>query len=491
MRIAPFAALVLLTLFAGLRADTAPRPEDVEKELAAKQAQLARRYSDLEQSLIRLATRLERSAKEEDRARAAQLRKAIELAGKQDVRGNFDKLIQALESSKSLSIPELTEAMTRQKMLAEDIKAVLALLLDNEKQLHDEIETIRQLIKDLDRIIRDQKIVRTNTEGERVSRDALAGLQVRVKGSTEGLARRMGAKMPDDRKPAATEPARPMVKGAVQVQQATVTQKNAIDKIQGGDLPAASGEQDQSIRKLVDARRQLEEILRQLRKEEVERVLAGLRTRCERMLHLQLAVYAKTVEIDTAISKTGDRKPTRDQEMKAAELSTLEDQIAAEAGKAIQLLETEGSAVAFPEVFMQLRDDTKHVSRRLGKCDVGSMTQTIERDVINTLREMIGALKKAEDEIASTPPPPPPGGDDPSGDDSRRRKPPRLLDQIAELKMVRAMQVRVNLRTAGYSDRYQGEQAKQPEIQSELKNLSERQKRIADITTNLPKEKNP
>jgi hypothetical protein len=492
MRFSQLAVLALLTCstVAG-GADRVPTPQEVEKELAARQAAMARRYGDLEQSLIRLAARLEKSPKEEDRARAARLRKAIELSGKQNVRGGFEKLIQALQSDKSLSVPELVDALKQQKGLADDIKAIRALLLDGDRyeELKKDIETIKQLIKMLDRIIRDQKIVRSNTEGEKLARPMLVRVQTDVRTSTEKLARKMGVKIPGgDAAAENPEPARP-VKGAVQVQQATVPQKNAVAKIQGGELPAASDEQDQAIRKLEDARKQLYDILRQLRTEEVERVLMALHARCERMLQLQLAIYGKTIDIHAGIEKTQEKKPTRADEMKAAALAQLEDEIVAEVTKAIQLLESEGTAVAFPEVFAQLRDDTKLVSRRLGKCDVGAMTQTIERDIISMLREMIGALKKAEDEIANGPPaPPPPGGDD---DNPNAPRPPRrLIDQLAELKMIRSLQVRVNDRTTTYGDRYKGEQAKDPEIQKELKNLSDRQKKIATMTTELPKEKN-
>ena len=62
-------------------------------------------------------------------------------------------------------------------------------------------------------------------------------------------------------------------------------------------------------------------------------------------------------------------------------LSDQEGEIVVEARKAIEVLEAEGSAVAFPEVFQQVRDDMMHVQRRLGVSDVGAVTQTIEQDI--------------------------------------------------------------------------------------------------------------
>jgi len=61
---------------------------------------------------------------------------------------------------------------------------------------------------------------------------------------------------------------------------------------------------------------------------------------------------------------------------------------------------------------------------------------------------------------------------------------------LAELKMIRAMQVRVNTRTRVYGEKYTGEQAADPDIQGELANLAQRQMKILDVTNNIYKGKN-
>ena len=146
------------------------------------------------------------------------------------------------------------------------------------------------------------------------------------------------------------------------------------------------------------------------------------------------------------------------------------------------MLEAEGSAVAFPEVFQQVREDMKHVQRRLDVTDVGVVTQAIERDIIASLTEMIEALKKKQDDMKDKKDPPKPG--DPKAKEPQDQK---LLDQIAELKMIRSMQVRVNTRTETYGKQYQGEQAAEPTIRRELNGLAERQERIFDITNRIAK----
>jgi hypothetical protein len=65
-----------------------------------------------------------------------------------------------------------------------------------------------------------------------------------------------------------------------------------------------------------------------------------------------------------------------------------------------------------------------------------------------------------------------------------------LIDLIAELKMIRAMQVRVNTRTVLWGKSYPGEQAQAADIITELKDLAKRQLRIYEVTHNIAKGKN-
>jgi hypothetical protein len=487
MKLWKFTAVALagLLLVPPSRAADELAPDAVQKELAQRQEQRARQYRNFEQALLRLATRLAASPKEEDRARAAKLKMALETSAKGDLAGRLDRLTQLLGSTKALDLGELREVMTAQKMVAAEIREVLALMMSNDRhqELKEEIATLRKILRELDRAIRDQKVVRLNTETDKVGKDTLGDFQVCVADTTKNVAKLLGSPVKDEDKPVAqAKPANARDAAIQDVHAAVPPQRNAYQQIQQGRNADASNEQDMSIKKLEDARKQLEEILRQLREEERERVLAALQARVERMLQLQLAVFAGTLQLDANIAKSADKKPSRADEQKSAELSQMEDLIAVEAGKALQLLETEGSTVAFPEIFTQLRDDTRHVSRRLGKADVGTVTQLIEKDIIGILREMVEALKKTEDNLVATPRPGP-------GKPPEKSKDPRLVEPVSELKMVRAMQVRVNRRTSSYGDQYPGEQAKVPEIKKELGNLADRQKRIADITTHVLPEK--
>jgi len=286
-----------------------------------------------------------------------------------------------------------------------------------------------------------------------------------------------------------------------QIEDAIKAQKIAEDKIAKKDNKAAGDKQADAINELKKAQKKLEDLLKQLREEEIERLLAALQARCERMLALQIAVRDGTVGVNDKI-KPRKLEELDDQERRGAEqdsniLSDKEDEIVKEASQAIRLIEAEGSAIAFAEVFKQVRTDMITVAIHLRKTDVGTVTITIENDIIATLQEMVEALKKARQDAKMPPgPPPPPGPQGPPPD-------PSLIDKIAELKMIRSMQERVNNRTKIYGKGYEGEQVPDPKtaknkaereqlemLQREVKDLGGRQEKISKVTGDIAKGKN-
>jgi len=296
---------------------------------------------------------------------------------------------------------------------------------------------------------------------------------------------------PGNQQPAENTP------GKKQIQDAKEEMKKAEDKIAKGENDKASDEQSKAIEDLEAARKKLEELLKQLREEEIERLLAALQQQCEKMLALQIEVHAGTVDVAKAIADNRDKKPARADEQKSLDLSEHEDVIVALASKAKGLLETEGSAIAFPEVFGELEKDMMNVSRRLRKTDAGQVTQTIENDIIDTLKEMIEALKKARENNNSKQKPQQAGQQGQPQDQ-------KLVDILAELRMIRSMEVRVYNRTKTYSEVYPEleqapaagdvktaeEREKAERVLTELKDLADRQQKILEITDNIAKGKN-
>lgn len=130
------------------------------------------------------------------------------------------------------------------------------------------------------------------------------------------------------------------------------------------------------------------------REEEHQRPLTDLLDRCQKMLDMQVAVYEGTERLHKIIEGARHKKPRPEDERASRKLSDKQKAIVVLATKAIDMLEADGAAVAFPEVFRLLRDDMKRVQRCLEMCAVGVTTQAIEKDIIDTLEEMIAATKR-------------------------------------------------------------------------------------------------
>lgn len=281
-------------------------------------------------------------------------------------------------------------------------------------------------------------------------------------------------------------PAGPKAPGAEAVKKAIPDEENAAGNLDKDQRKKASEDLTKADENLRQAREELEKRLKQLREQELERLLANLEQRVNKMLQMQIAVKAATVSINEQVLKHPEKKAQPVDFQNAQKQEDQEAEIINEADKAISLLQNEGSAVAFPAVFEEVRKDMSRVKERLHDANVGDDTQGIEQDIIDALTHMRDALKKAQAELGKSPPPPPPGMPPPDQPELKK-----LLDEIAELKMIRELQKQVNTRTKRYGDKSPtAEQTDDMQIKKELKDLSDRQEKIETMVNNIATKKN-
>lgn len=275
-------------------------------------------------------------------------------------------------------------------------------------------------------------------------------------------------------------PQAPADRATERLRNAQQQMQDAKKKLDEAQRDGAAERQREALAELERAKADLERILRQLREEEMERLLTQLAARFRKMLELQNAVYEGTVRLD----KVAPAERAHDHEIEAAKLSRQESVIAHEAEKALLLLHEEGSSVAFPEAIEQMRGDMQQVTERLAAVKVDKITQGMEEDIIAALEETIAALEKAAKDMEKKRTPPgqqPPAGQQPE---------PPLVDKLAELKMIRSLQARINRQTQRYSEMIGGEQADTPELLSRLEELAKRQQRVYQATYDLSQGRN-
>jgi hypothetical protein len=506
-----------------------PRLPTDPKETLSKQEELRKEFRDFTIKLEEIAERFSRSARPEDQEKARVLRRAIDVAKSQGANLQFEKMVTILTGKGGLSANELQKAIGQNDELLRTLREMLAVLSSNDEaqRLREERERLERLAQELDRIIRLQKMERAKVESGKGDAKSLAKSQEAVTKSTGELAKEMakggkdakdskgdsakGGKDSKDAKgddsakdkglgksgkdskdgadsakggksgkdsPGDQSDSAEATPGQKDVESAQNDQKQAEQKLTQNERDEASQRQNDAIRKLEKAREELEKRLKQVREEEIERILANLQDRCQRMLAMQLEVYSGTLAVHKSMVEANQTPPRREDVQKSLQLASREADIVKEALGAIRLLEEEGSAIAFPRVFEELRDDMITVQNRLNRVDVGPFTQAIEEDIIRTLREMIESLEKSRKDNKKSG-----GGGGGGGGGGKQNQ--RLVDQLAELRMIRAMQLRINSRTAAYSREYQGEQADNPDIQRELRGLSIRQGLLEELTRRL------
>jgi hypothetical protein len=126
----------------------------------------------------------------------------------------------------------------------------------------------------------------------------------------------------------------------------------------------------------------------------------------------------------------------------------------------------------------------RRITERLAAAKVDAITQGLEEDVIAALEELIATFEKAIKELEKKKTPP--------GQQRAANEPtePPLVDKIAELKLIRSLQMRINKRTQRYGEMIDGEQAETSELLEALAELAERQRRVFQATADLQHRRN-
>ncbi len=276
-------------------------------------------------------------------------------------------------------------------------------------------------------------------------------------------------------------PQSPTERAKQKIEQAKERMKEAEQELKQAERDGAIEKQREAEDRLREAIEELEEILRQLREEEVERSLASLETRLRRMLEMQTRVLEETTRLQQI---TGDGAG-RQVQITASKLSLDELKILAEGERALLLLRDEGSSAAFPEAIEQLNVDIHSVSERLQSADVGPLTVVIEQEIVSSLEEMVEALVQVQKENREKQQQSP-------GQQQQQGEPgdQPLVDKLAELRLVRTLQVRINNRTNTLSKMLDDPadptgQVAEKDVVEQLQSLAQRQSSIQQVTRDI------
>jgi hypothetical protein len=445
-------------------------PRSDATALAAREAELLARYQELERSFLRLADVLAAT----DPRRAAALRAAFDHAREEQLGDRVAAIVAMLEQGQFL------KAGTSQQDAIGQFRSLLDLLEAGagEQRAADTAKQLKAFMGRITKQIAKQRDIEGVTEAGGAGRD-LAERQRTVADETRALGddvQRFADRLDEDAKKPATDSAEtseatgkergreaepsnpdgnesapanaaeePQVEGdndtarsrrtAQRLRAAEQRMRQAQERLENTDHGAARGEQERADEELETARAELEQILRQMREEEVTRLLVQLETRLRGMLKAERGVLADAERL-TAATEQSDRE----RQLEAARLGREQGTITAEAAKALVLVRDDGSAVAIPQALEQVHDDSGQAATRLARGDAGRDTISLLGEIVIGLEEMLAAVERAREDQQDAAAAPAGGRPGEAGEQP-------LVDKLAELKMLRSLQARVNART--------------------------------------------
>ncbi|XRN63376.1 hypothetical protein NA78x_003971 [Anatilimnocola sp. NA78] len=277
--------------------------------------------------------------------------------------------------------------------------------------------------------------------------------------------------------------------GQQKVQQAQKSMEQASGDLRKQDPSDASRKQGKAIKDLEDALKEIEERLAQLREETQVEKLAKLEARFREMLAVQKDLSARTLVIDKKkVDNMGnlarsDRNTLKSLGEDERGLAIIKQDgqsdripLAFKAQQALEIILDDGTSVVFPDVVEQLRDDLITVGTLLSdNLRTDGYTQTMQREIEITLEELIESLQKAQKQKD--------GGEGGGGGGGGGNEP--LLPNSAELKLLRAAQLRVNRRTESLESARPAEGEFDDVLKGEVRKVSERQSDIGEMTIRI------
>ena len=500
--------LLLVMAMPALPALAVEPPGRDAPSLAAREAELLERYRDLERSFLRLADLLAVS----DPRRAGVLRSAFDRARQEQVQDRVAAIVIMLEQG------QLLKAGTSQQDALAQFRGLLELLESGagEQQLSDTSKEVRAILGRLATLIARQRALEGQTEagdavGELAEKQRVAADEAAALGDDVGrFAERFGddrgdqnepqkadppaagaEQTPGDGHPAPAEDQRPATdeqhdeqdddgsrarRTRQRLEAAEKKMRQARERLDGAERGEAREAQQRAVEELETARAELEEILRQVREEEVTRLLVQLEARIRGMLKAERGVLADAEKLSAVAAAQAERE----RQLEAARLSREQGAITVDAAKALTLLRDDGTAAAIPQALEQVHDDSAEAAARLTRGDVGRDTLGLLGDLVVGLEEMLAAIEKAQQAQQADEASPAGGRASAPGEQP-------LVDKLSELKMLRSLQLRVNTRTQRLSRLVDAaeEQPGEPELRAVLGRLAERQRAIERATRDI------
>ena len=270
-------------------------------------------------------------------------------------------------------------------------------------------------------------------------------------------------------------PNTPQTPGKEQLQKAQQQMQQALDAMQEQQRDQALKNEDQALQELREAEEKLEEQLRQLREEEKEMMLASLEARFQRLLIVQTQIHESTISL---------AEVPKDQWLDLAfarcrEVAQEQTELARECAGTVALLQEDGTSSAILLAVEDIEADMNSAGEWLRDSDVSELTQSVQQDVIDALKQLVEVMQKEMQDMQQQQQ----QSQQQQGTNSQQSP---LVELIAEIKVLRNLQLQVNQRTQRVDRLLQTVPAERLEaLRQQISELSHRQERLLESAREL------
>ena len=492
------------------------------KSLRDDQIAVSGRYARFERMLTQMADILGR----QDPERADLLRRAIGKGREGRIKEEIENVVALIESG------EIGNASEKQAEVIESLQALLQLLQSEDRRsvVERERDRLNGLLKDVRGVLAEQRSARAATQNSPAPSSAAPGQQ-KALSETDKLLESMrehddqeskdgdpkdnesekgdpkqsdtpskgspekGKPSPSDQK--SESEGKPgdqkssgkqsgqqkadknkQTPGREQLEKAREEMERALEELKDQNREEALKNEDSAIEELHQAAEKLEAMLRQLREEEKEMMLASLEARFQRMLQAETAIHEGTVGVAVTPQKDWlDLNYGR-----CRELSQQQSELTQECAQTVNLLREEGTSVAIVIAVEDIEADMHSVSGWMQEYKVGELTQSVQKDILESLKQLIETTQKEMQQMKEQ------QKQQKQQSDPGEEK-PGLVELMAEIRVLRSLQLQVNRRTKQVDGLLQSTTTDDlPALRKQLHDLAVRQNRLIESAKELAKQ---
>ncbi|MGQ9589646.1 MAG: hypothetical protein ACUVYA_05045, partial [Planctomycetota bacterium] len=242
------------------------------------------------------------------------------------------------------------------------------------------------------------------------------------------------------------------------------------------DAGAAEKEQEEALERLRKSREALEKRADELARLARERQVLSVVEELKKIREEEERIYSGTVDLDARRSKEEGRRQRLLLRQRSGELAESQGTLSERVDALREKLKEELSRV-FSFALGNIGADMRQIRDALKDLEVGPSTQFLERSVLEDLAQLVRTLEDEIQRLREAPP----GEAMSEGEENRR-----LVPLVAELRMLKEMQIDVNRRTRSLEDIREASEGKVSEAwERQLDRLLQKQGTVSRLAREL------